>query len=64
MSLWINQSKEKPCQRVRKRDKPAGQEKQKKNRVNVLENVTNRGEEICNILSDVFIGEIVCRTMM
>ena len=38
----INQSEEEPCQRVRKRVKPARQEKQKKNRVNVLENVINR----------------------
>ena len=35
MSQWINQSENVPCQRVRKRDKPAKQEKQKKNRVNV-----------------------------
>ena len=35
VSLWINQSGNVPCQRVRKRDKPAKQEEQKKNRVNV-----------------------------
>ena len=35
VSQWINQSQIVPCQRVRKRDKPAKQEEQKKNRVNV-----------------------------
>ena len=34
VSLWINQSEKVPCQRVRKRDKPARQE-ERKNRVNV-----------------------------
>ena len=43
VSLWINQSKKVPCQRVRKRDKPAEQEEQKKNRVKVYrKNVINR----------------------
>ena len=28
VSLWINQSENVPCDRVRKRDKPAGQEEQ------------------------------------
>ena len=35
VSLWINQSENVPCERVRKHDKPAKQEEQKKNRVNV-----------------------------
>ena len=35
VSLWRNQSENVLCQRVRKRDKPAKQEEQKKNRVNV-----------------------------
>ena len=35
VSLWINQSEKVPCQRVRKRDKPARQDEQKENRVKV-----------------------------
>ena len=35
VSLWINQSENVPCQRFRKRDKPASQEERKKNRVNI-----------------------------
>ena len=35
VSLWIVHSENVPCQRVRKRDKPARQEEQKKNRVKV-----------------------------
>ena len=37
LSLWINQSENVPCQRVRKRDKPARQEKQKKTVSTVIE---------------------------
>ena len=37
LSLWINQSESIPCQRVRKCDKPARQEEQKKKHVNVKE---------------------------
>ena len=39
VSLWINQSENVPCQRVRKRDKPARQEEQKKNCVNVYRKI-------------------------
>ena len=64
MSLWIYQSEDVPCQRVRKRDKPARQEEQKKNRVNVYRK-TGIEENLLylkwrNFLSDneVFIEEI------
>ena len=30
VSLWINQSENVPCQRIRKRDKPARQEEQRR----------------------------------
>ena len=36
-SLWINQSENVPCQRVRKRDKPARQEEQRRTVLTFIE---------------------------
>ena len=37
MSLWINQFENVPCQRVRKRDKPARQKEQRRNVLTFIE---------------------------
>ena len=45
VSQWINQSENVPCERVKRRDKPARQEEQKKNRVNVYRKTRETGIE-------------------
>ena len=61
VSVWINQSGNVPCQRVRKRDKPAGK-KSKRRTVSTFIEKRDKPEleKICYI-SD---GEIFCLTMM
>ena len=48
VSLWINRSGNVPCKRVRKRDKPARQEEQKKNRANVKKRDEPDQSKRCN----------------
>ena len=65
MSLWINQSENGPCQRVRKRDKPAREENRRRTLSAFVENCDKPElEKICYISSgeifsnnDVFIEE-------
>ena len=57
VSLWINQAGNVQCQRFRKRDKPARQEEQKKNRVNVNRKTcqTGIGENFVIFLMEKFL---------
>ena len=55
VSLWINQSENGPCQRVRKRDKPAREENRRRTLSAFVENCDKPElEKICYISS----GEI------
>ena len=60
LSLWINQSEKVPCQRVRKRDKPARQ-KNRRGTVSTFREKRDKPElkKLCYILN----GEIFCLPM-